>query len=94
MITLFTEDDLISFGQYMLSDIRNESIINNPEIKDEAQKESILKAVTPFDYNNWVRFRLSESQESDSMIINEEIEVPEVLDDSESKVVPMYPDAK
>lgn len=60
MVTLFSEEDLISFGQYILSDVREESIIKNPEIKSEEQKQVILKSVTPFDYNNWVRIRLSE----------------------------------
>lgn len=54
MITLFSEEDVLSFGQYMISEERSKSILEAEELTDE-EKQEILKSVTPFDYNNWVR---------------------------------------
>jgi hypothetical protein len=62
MITLFDERDLISFGMYMISEQRKESIKNNPEITNNETRKAILKTVTQFDFNNWLRYRIKAEQ--------------------------------
>lgn len=64
MITLFTEEDLLSFGQYMISPERKKSIMEAPEITSNVMRKEILKSVVPFDYQNWVKIRLSEQENS------------------------------
>ena len=64
MITLFTEEDLLSFGQYMISPERKKSIMEAPEITSNVMRKEILKSVVPFDYQNWVNIRLSEQENS------------------------------
>lgn len=79
MITLFTEEDLLSFGQYMISPERKKSIMEAPEITSNVMRKEILKSVVPFDYQNWVQIRLSEqenpkvSDETDNKEENTEI---------------------
>lgn len=62
MITLFDERDLISFGMYMISEQRKESIKNNPEITNNETRKAILKTVTQFDFNNWLRYKIKAEQ--------------------------------
>lgn len=52
-----TTTDLVSFGNYLLSDARRESIMSNPETSPEA-KEGILKQVTDADISNWENLKL------------------------------------
>ena len=58
MITLFSEDDILSFGQYMISKERNDSILEAEELTDD-EKQEVLKTVTPFDYNNWIKITIN-----------------------------------
>ena len=51
MITFFDDQDLISFGSYMLSEERKQSILQSNE-SEEVINEA-LKYVTPFDFGNW-----------------------------------------
>lgn len=51
------QSDLVSFGNYLLSDARKESIMSNPETSPEA-KEEILKQVTDADIANWENLKL------------------------------------
>lgn len=62
MITLFDERDLISFGMYMISEQRKESIKNNPEITNNETRKAILKTVTQFDFNNWLNYKMKAEQ--------------------------------
>jgi len=63
MVTLFDERDLVSFGMYMISDQRKESIKNNPEITNNELRKMLLKTVTQFDFNNWLALKLKSEQE-------------------------------
>ena len=52
MVIFFTEEDLVSFGEYMVSDERREAYLNHPELKDENIEER-LKSVNNADLANW-----------------------------------------
>jgi hypothetical protein len=52
-----TTTDLVSFGNYLLSDARRDSIMSNPETSPEA-KEELLKQVTDADIANWENLKL------------------------------------
>ena len=74
MITLFDERDLVSFGRYMISEQRKDSIKNNTEITNNETRKAILKTVTQFDFNNWLALKMEADQE-----VQELSEVPETL---------------
>lgn len=78
MITLFDERDLVSFGMYMISDQRKDSIKNNPEITNNETRKAILKTVTQFDFNNWLALKLKDDRET----INISQEPENISDDS------------
>ena len=63
MLTLFDEEDIISFGSYMISQERKDSITNHPEITNNQDRKEILKIVTPFDFNNWLRIKVNADRE-------------------------------
>lgn len=99
MITLFDERDLVSFGMYMISEQRKDSIKNNPEITNNETRKAILKTVTQFDFNNWLALKMKADQE-----VQELSEVPETLledtdedvedeltNEDDSKVIKMTP---
>ena len=104
MITLFDERDLVSFGMYMISEQRKDSIKNNPEITNNEVRKAILKTVTPFDFNTWLSLKMKSEQEEqenleDNVTISDdenisgivkqvEDEMPEV-DDEDSKTIKM-----
>ena len=77
MITFFDEDDLVSFGNFMISEERKQTILQ-ADVSDEI-KQDALSGVTPFDYENWLRFRQMEQQgqfeedETEEYIIDEEV---------------------
>lgn len=77
MITFFDEDDLVSFGNFMISEERKQTILQ-ADVSDEI-KQDALSGVTPFDYENWLRFRTMEQQgqfeedETEEYIIDEEV---------------------
>ena len=52
MITYFSEQDLVSFGNYLLSPIRKEFYIKQGI--DENKVDTILGAVNNIDLTNWV----------------------------------------
>lgn len=94
MITLFDERDLVSFGMYMISDQRKDSIKNNPEITNNETRKAILKTVTQFDFNNWLALKLKDDRESMGVSENpEEIEEIENIEEIEDnpKIVPLNP---
>lgn len=99
MITLFDERDLVSFGMYMISEQRKESIKNNPEITNNETRKAILKTVTQFDFNNWLALKMKADQEVQELSempetlledTNEDIE-DELINEDDSKVIKMTP---
>ena len=58
MVVYYDENDLVSFGNYMLSEARKKSITENPEITNAPTRKMLLKAVTNFDMGNWHRLRV------------------------------------
>jgi tRNA A22 N-methylase len=47
----FTEKQLVAFGNYLLSDERNEMIEKHPELKDTVEQRK--KEVSHADVENW-----------------------------------------
>ena len=58
MVIYYDDEDLASFGNYMLSDARKKSITENPDITNSPTRKMLLKAVTTFDMQNWHRLRV------------------------------------
>jgi len=102
MITLFDERDLVSFGMYMISEQRKESIKNNPEITNNETRKAILKTVTQFDFKNWLALKMKADQEAqeeqelseipEALIgdTNEDVE-DELTNEDDSKIIQMNP---
>lgn len=61
MVTFFEQEDLISFGDYMISEERKQSILQSEGVSDKIKQQALL-GVTPFDYENWYALRLQQSQ--------------------------------
>lgn len=102
MITLFDERDLVSFGMYMISEQRKESIKNNTEITNNETRKAILKTVTQFDFNNWLALKMKADQEvqelseiPETLLENTEEDVEDVEDEltneDNSKIIKMTP---
>lgn len=100
MITLFDERDLVSFGMYMISEQRKESIKNNPEITNNESRKAILKTVTQFDFNNWLNYKMKADQaeqealEDSTPLTQDEMEEalsPENTEDN-SKTIKLNPE--
>lgn len=53
MEALYTREQLVSFGNYLLSDKRKNLIIDNEQTEKEL-KEYILKCVNDADLQNWI----------------------------------------
>ena len=75
MITFFDEDDLVSFGNFMISEERKQTILQ-ADVTEEVKQEA-LSGVTPFDYKNWLELRQMEQQlqfeEDEGYIIDDEV---------------------
>ena len=94
MVTLFDEKDLVSFGMYMISDQRKESITNNPEIDDENLKQALLKTVTQYDFNNWIRLNAAYEQEQEDALnedVSEDTQQSIPFEENNPKVVQLNP---
>lgn len=104
MITLFDERDLVSFGMYMISEQRKDSIKNNPEITNNEVRKAILKTVTQFDFNNWLSLKMKSEQEEqenleDNVTISDDENISGIVkqvedemlevDDEDSKTIKM-----
>lgn len=61
MVIFFTEEDLVSFGEYMMSDQRRKLYEEHPEIGSENIEER-LKSVHNADLANWTQ-SLNQSME-------------------------------
>lgn len=81
MITFFDEDDLVSFGNFMISEERKQTILQ-ADVTEEV-KQDALSGVTPFDYSNWLQLRQMEQQlqfeEDEGYIIDDEEVINEEL---------------
>lgn len=53
MVMFFTEDDLVSFGSYLLSDIRTKHIRSISDGLPDEDIENRLKNVSTTDLGNW-----------------------------------------
>lgn len=60
MVIFFTEEDLVSFGEYMMSDQRRKLYEEHPEISSENIEER-LKSVHNADLANWAQYTQQES---------------------------------
>lgn len=58
MLVLFTEQDLVSFGTFMLSEARQKPYTENEITKQDLPK--YLSQVNKFDLESWYRIRQSE----------------------------------
>jgi hypothetical protein len=58
-IHYFTREDLVSFGNYILSDARTEAKMQHPDFSQD-QKEESLKKVSHADVSNWFDFQIVE----------------------------------
>ena len=57
MVLYFNKTDMISFGEYMVSQERTDRIINHPEAASMAPVEDRLKQVHDADYANWLEWK-------------------------------------
>ena len=57
----FTLEELISFGEYLLSEERTQSIINHPDAATMAPVADRLKEIHHSDIEKWKQKRLTES---------------------------------
>jgi len=53
MITYYTEEDLVKFGQFLLSEERTNRILTNYNEGDPVTKEERLREVYHADISNW-----------------------------------------
>lgn len=54
MLVFFTEDDLLSFGEYMVSDARRKKIEDHPDVKED-EVDNVLKTVHRADLVSWLQ---------------------------------------
>lgn len=57
MVVLFSEEDMMSFGEYVLSDLRAHYIRDHSESEEQAQER--LKTLYAADLAEWARLRKS-----------------------------------
>lgn len=53
MVIFFTESDLVSFGEYMISEERKDLYCKNPNLQDNLQV--LLSQVNNIDLENWMK---------------------------------------
>lgn len=92
MVVYYDENDLVSFGNYMLSEARKKSITENPDITNAPTRKMLLQAVTNFDMGNWHRLRVEaerqmEQQESDAQEGQSEAFTDELPADEEGNTI-------
>ena len=51
---MHSKEELISFGEYMVSNERTKNVIDHPDAKHMAPVEDRLKQVHDTDYHNWL----------------------------------------
>lgn len=67
MVVYYDDEDLASFGNYILSEARKRSITENPEITNSPTRKMLLQAVTNFDMGNWHRLRVEAERRMQQM---------------------------
>ena len=97
MVVYYDENDLVSFGNYMLSEARKKSITENPEITNAPTRKMLLQAVTNFDMGNWHRLRVEaerqmEQQEAEDQNPQEDMFSGELPTDEEGNTVQLNPE--
>lgn len=97
MIVYYDENDLVSFGNYMLSEARKKSITENPEITNAPTRKMLLQAVTNFDMGNWHRLRVEaerqmEQKEAEDQNPQEDMFSGELPTDEEGNTVQLNPE--
>ena len=97
MVLYYEEDDLASFGNYMLSEARKKSITENPEITNAPTRKMLLKTVTAFDIGNWHRLRSEaerqmEQREAEDQNPQEDMFSGELPTDEEGNTVQLNPE--
>lgn len=60
MVTFFEEKDLVSFGEYLLSDERTKIILENKELESEGK--DALKSVYHADLYNWMESKQNKQE--------------------------------
>ena len=78
MLILFTEQDLISFGTFMVSPERAKPYLENDIIKNEVGK--YLSQVNKFDFDSWIKLRQEEEEMAALAKVTKE-EKPTVIDE-------------
>jgi len=78
MVILFNEQDLVSFGNYMISAERAKPYLQDELIKDKV--EDYLKQVNDFDIQNWLRLSQEKVKTDQQVPSNEVIEDVSPLD--------------
>lgn len=58
----WTSKELVSFGEYLLSDERKQLIINHPDAASMAPVEDRLKQVHDADVKNWMEKNLKSEE--------------------------------
>lgn len=77
MVTFYEEQDLISFGKYMVSEERFKAVtdlMNSEEYKGtltEEQREDLLQSVTQFDLQSWYEKEIQNAAEMRQMMQEE-----------------------
>jgi hypothetical protein len=97
MVVYYDENDLVSFGNYMLSEARKKSITENPEITNSPTRKMLLQAVTNFDMGNWHRLRVEaerqmEQREAEDQNPQEDVFSGELPTDEEGNTVQLDPE--
>lgn len=97
MVVYYDENDLVSFGNYMLSEARKKSITENPEITNAPTRKMLLQAVTNFDMGNWHRLRVEaerqmEQREAEDQNPQEDVFSGELPTDEEGNTVQLNPE--
>lgn len=62
MLVLFTEQDLVSFGNFMISEARVKPYLENDIIKDKVSE--YLAQVNKFDIEQWLRIKQAEEAQA------------------------------
>lgn len=57
MVLYFNKSDMISFGEYMVSEERTQWIINHPDAATMPPVDDRLKQVHDADYQNWLEWK-------------------------------------
>jgi len=66
MVIFFTEEDIISFGEYLLSDNRRMNMINIMNITDENIIKEQLSKVHEDDLSNWAYLNTHPNERTNS----------------------------